>query len=337
MKDLFYIIGFLFIFLSGHSQTREFSVSIPEGQNFTSNYRSVQLLDLRYDTLDNGFILNNRKKSSIVISTSFRKNLDRVLTGISDTTDAKGHLLLVMRKFKLVETNDVDFEYGFCFMRATVFANLNNKYYRLRDLDTLIKLNGPDVTDTLMNDASNNFIDLIESGITIPPADKIEYQYEDILRIESDEKRIIPIYTCTNFTDGVYLSFHSFKNQTPDYTLVKIQFKWNSNARITAKNKEGRIIKLSNNDVFGFVNSGIPYVATDYGTCIIERKNNELFYAGKAKVTNDNSEYEVSLPVAETLGENTLKFLPTVKPPFGIFISKVDYIDGSFMRVKKIK
>ncbi|MBK9285500.1 MAG: hypothetical protein IPM51_14445 [Sphingobacteriaceae bacterium] len=326
----------LFLYNQSLSQTKEFTITIPESRDFTSQYKSIDLLDLRYDTLDNGFILSNRKKTNIVLSLSFRNQLNKALYA-SDTANAKHKLLLVLRKFKLVEKNDIDFEYGFCFMRAIIFANINEKYYRLQDFDTLITLNGTDVTDTLFHDASTNFVRLIEAGIEINPVDKIAYAYSDIVRIENDEKRIIPVYSTDKFTDGVYLSFHSFKNQKPDYAIEKIQYKWNTNPRIKVKNKEGRLITLTGNDVFGFVDKGVPYACTDHGSCIIERKNNELFYAAKSKVTNDNAEYEISVAVAEKLGSATEKALSAVKPPYGIFVSRIDYIDGSFMRVKKIK
>lgn len=322
---------------AGQSQTKEFFIPAPEGKAIESRYGLIKFLDLRYDSLDNGFVLSNRKKASVIIATSIRKQLSDVLLALVDTSLAKGTMLLALRKFKLVERNDIDFEYGYCFMRASMFAKADLNYKRLYDLDTLIILKDREVTDTLMSDARKNFMNMITRSAMIDPEGKAEYTYYDILHLEEHEKKIVPIYNNKTYTDGVYLSWNSFKNQKPDLTSAQFSYKWNSNVRIKVKDKEGRTLKLSGNEIYGFVDNNIPYVCTDYGVCIVERKKDELFYIGKAKISQDNEEYEVPITVAEQLGPNTAKAVSGVKAPIGLFISRIDYIDGSFMRVKKIK
>jgi len=319
------------------SQTKEFFIPVLEGRSMESDYKKILLLDLRYDTLDNGFILQNRKKLSLVIATSFRKQLSDVLNSLIDTSGARGTLLLVLRKFKLVERNDIDFEYGYCFMRASIFAKAESNYKRINDIDTLITLKDSEVTDTLLNDARNNFVNLIARSLKTEVNGKPEYTYNDIVQMDDHEKKIIPIYNNNTFTDGIYLSWNSFSKQKPDYTGAQLSYKWNTNVRIKVKDKEGKLLKLSGNEIYGFVDKNIPYVCTDYGACIVEKKNNELFYIGKSKITPDNEEYSVSITLAELLGSNTAKVVTGLRPPFGLFISRIDHVDGSFMRVKKIR
>lgn len=327
----------LFCATLSFSQTKEFFIPAPEGRSMESDFCRIQFMDLRYDTLDNGFVLKNRKKLSLVIATSIRKQLSDILSSLIDTTGARGTLLLVLRKFKLVERNDIDFEYGYCFMRASLFAKFEDNYKRINDIDTLIVLKDREVTDTLLNDARNNFVNLISRSLKTELNGKPEYTYNDIVDMDDHEKKIIPIYNNNTYTDGVYLSWNSFSKQKPDYSGAQLSYKWNTNVRIKVKDKEGKPLKLSGNEIYGFVEKNVPYVCTDYGVCIVEKKNNELYYIGKSKISPDNEEYEVPLTAAEQMGGNTAKAVAGVKPPYGLFISRIDHVDGSFMRVKKIK
>jgi hypothetical protein len=165
------------------SQIKEFIIDIPKDKTYESNYNSITTLDLRFDTLDNGHILNKTKKAKIIFSTTLNQQLNNFLTAIIEPETINGNLLFVLRKFKLVERHDIDFEYGYCFMRATVFAKHESNFKRLIDIDTLITLRDLDVTDTLLQDARNNYTKLILRALKVDLKDKIEYSYNDILNI----------------------------------------------------------------------------------------------------------------------------------------------------------
>jgi hypothetical protein len=332
------VLSFL-LFHPGISQTKEFFITPPEGKSYESNYGRLSFIDSRYDSLDQGFVLNNDKKLSIVLATSLQKQLNNYLEAVVDTSQAKGELLFQLRKFRIVQKRDIDFEYGYCFIRATTYARAGKTYRRLADMDTLMILRGGDVTDTLLTDAKKQLCRLIRKSLKITVDDKLEYGYADILRLDADEKKNLKVYTTSTFTNGIYLTYNSFMNQGPDYKDAKVVFKWNGTVRISVKDKEGKKLKLTGKDIYGFVEKEVPYIISDQGVCVVERKSGYLIYAAKDKVNENNEEYSLPEKQIEALGPNTsaaIKISPA-RGVYGYFVSYIDHVDGTFMRVKKIR
>jgi hypothetical protein len=328
-----------FLFELTTSQTKEFFIAPPEGKSYESNYGRLSFIDSRYDSLDHGFVLNNDKKISLVMPTSLQKQLANYLEAVVDTSQAKGELLFQLRKFKIVQKRDIDFEYGYCFIRATTYGHTGKIYHRLADVDTLMILRGGDVTDTLLTDAKKQLCRLVRKSLKMPTDDKLEYGYSDILRLDADEKKNLKVYTTATFTNGIYLTYNSFMNQGPDYKDAKVVFKWNGTVRISVKDKEGKKLKLTGKDIYGFVEKDVPYIISDQGVCVVERKNGYLVYAAKDKVNEDNEEYSLPEKQIEALGPNTsaaIKVSPA-RGAYGYFVSYIDHVDGTFMRIKRIR
>ena len=302
----------------------------------------MSFIDARYDSLDIGFVLNGNKRAKLQCKTPLRKQFATLLNSMVDTAGSeKNEIIFHLQKLKYIVKPELESEYGFCFIRANIFGKKNNVYKKLADVDTLIAFNEADVTKSLLEAGNKVITDIISKSLNSFDENDLEYSYPDILNIEHNEKRHLKIYTAKTLTNGIYLNYNSFKNQAPDYTINKAEFKLSGKVKIKATDKEGNKTTLLGKDIYAFVDSEIPYVCAEYGCCIIERKNNNLFYVGRAKIEDSNKDYVIAETLAESLGKNTEKMvaanLTSKDKNMGYFLVMIDYLDGSFMKVKQIR
>ena len=109
------------------------------------------------------------------------------------------------------------------------------------------------------------------------------YKYDDLVHIDSVEKRKIPVYNTSTYTEGLYGTYNAFMNQRPD---VRGEVKEKSDGKLSI-----RILDPKWEDpkglthIFAVVYKGVPYVVTHYGDYPLQKQNDDFYFTGKLRVT----------------------------------------------------
>jgi len=154
----------------------------------------------------------------------------------------------------------------------------------------------------------------------------------EIVQIDSIEKSKIKVYNTTEFVNGIYSSFESFKNQTPDFSLFSITFEDGEIAGIKAKNQKGRLKRIGSDQVYAIVNNGKPYISAQFGYYPLVKNNNDFYFIGDDKVNYIKGQLVKSNSIF-----NPTEYVYTPLPITSQFEIKIDHMNGKFMRVKEIK
>lgn len=81
------------------------------------------------------------------------------------------------------------------------------------------------------------------------------------MNIDSIEKQKIKLYTVSAYTEGMYLTYQSFKNQQPN-NQITAEIKNGSISKVKTVDSTGRSIKVKPGNVYAIVYQGQPFVAT---------------------------------------------------------------------------
>ena len=137
---------------------------------------------------------------------------------------------------------------------------------------------------SVLSQEGNQVIDdFIAKAILLPATDAVVYSYDDLVHIDSVEKRRIPVYNTNTYKEGLYGTYSSFMNQQPD---VKGEVKEKSDGKLSV-----RILDPKWEDpkglvhIFAVVYKGIPYVVTHYGDYPLQKLNDDFYFNGKLRVT----------------------------------------------------
>lgn len=98
----------------------------------------------------------------------------------------------------------------------------NNKYRHLGFVDTIISVEGMEVTKKLVNAIDSSFCSLYESLFSAPLKDTL-YSYDEVLDFEKKRNETSPAYRILDTSNGVYYWWDDFKLQkkTADETIYK--------------------------------------------------------------------------------------------------------------------
>jgi hypothetical protein len=85
-------------------------------------------------------------------------------------------------------------------------------------------LESEDVTNLIIEATNKAIVKFISIGICKDTIGAQAFSYRHNLRIDSVEKSRIKLHNVSEYTDDIYDSFESFKEQIPDYSLFSITF-----------------------------------------------------------------------------------------------------------------
>jgi hypothetical protein len=292
-----------------------------------SSYGSLKLVDSREDTSGFGAVRLGMldKEAKVVSNGSFETQLGILLTKLNGDNSGTNQLIFQLRRLKFVEKADAGMEYGYCFFRANIFTPYSGDFKLLSSIDTFIVVESKkEVTKQLIQCANNCVVNFIKESLTKNVGYRIGLTYNEIVKIDSIEKSRIKVYTTNEYVNGVYRSFESFKEQTPEYSLFSITFEDGEITEIKAKNDKGRLRKIGSEEVYAIVNNGKPYISAEFGYYPLVKNNNDFYFIGDDKVNYIR-------------GQVVKQYVYTPVPITSQFEIKIDHMNGKFMRVKEIK
>jgi hypothetical protein len=318
--------------LFSQNRTEDFEITLPEKKVENSLYKTIQFIDSRYDTAHMGIVQLGafNKKAKVVPKIPFAIQLAGVMNALTDATAKDGELLFQLRQFNFAELTGAMSEKGYCYLRAWLYSHKNGQYQVIASIDTVILIKAMDVTRALFRNGSKTITNFIADNLLREATGSQHYSLNDIMRIDSIEKRNIPLYTTPVLKEGLYETYRSFFDQIPDRQITA-ELKEGKPASVKAINKDGKAEKVKAKDIYAIVYQGKPYIATDYGYYPLQKLNDDFYFTGKAEVNAKAGDVIAAGFFFGIIGGLIASDAEAT------FEMKIDHINGGFIRLREIK
>jgi hypothetical protein len=297
-----------------------------------SLYNSIKLLDSRADT-NLGFVQTGafNRTAKVVTKQSLAKEVSHIFNSLVDTSAAKGEMLLHLRQFSFAELTTGMSESGYFAFQADLYAQKKDQYQLISSIDTLFHLRSSiDVTNALLRTGSDTLTGFIQDNLLKQPTGTTAFSYSDLLHIDSIEKLAIKVYNTTIYTDGLYLSYNSFKNQIPDKEII-VTSPYLYPGNVKALDEKGKLKDVKLNKTYAVVYKGSPYIVTQYGFYPLKKENNEFLFTGQAKVSAN-----IGSVIAASAMFGILGALIANGGDDATFEMKIDHRNGMLIKLKEI-
>jgi hypothetical protein len=311
----------------------DFQIVLPVDKVPNSLYNTISYLDTRYDTTYMGIVQLGafNRKAKVIPRTHFSTQMSTILQTLIDSTSKNGQLLFQLRQFNFAEITGAMSEKGYCYIRASLYARINDRYRSLSTIDTVLLVKSLDVTKPLFRNGSKIITDYIASNLVMTPVDSTDLSYDDVLRMDSIDKRKIKVYNTARMTDGIYRDFESFRNQVPDTLTMTAEEKDGQLTSVKAPGEKGKLKKVKAKDVYAIVHNGKAFIGTDYGYYPLEKRGDDFYFTGKAKVTAAAGDVIMASVFFGLLGGLI------ASDANATFEMKIDHINGGFIRLKEVQ
>jgi len=340
MNRLFIIVFFLFIIqVDAITQDfiREFNLEPVDVKISNSLYNCIEFVDTRVDTTNLGIvqvgIMNNIAK--VKPETPLKLQLQSFLSSIIDSTSNNNQLLFQLRHFVLAETTKMISEVGYCYIRAILYSGNREIYKSIAVIDTVVSVKAIDVTKPLLKAGSQLMCNFIINNLKKEAQDSIGYSFNDIVKLDSIEKRKIKIYNSDNYVDGLYYNYSSFKDQIPDEKII-VKFKKDlSISNVKKIDENEKLINVKSDEAYAIVYEGKPYISTGYGFYPLYRNDNDFYFVGTVKPLTSNNEDKV-FAAGMMFGAIGAIVAGNSKASGENYFIVIDHINGGFIHIRKM-
>jgi hypothetical protein len=158
------------------------------------------------------------------------------------------------------------------------------------------------------------------------PSDSTNYSAREITNIDDVEKSKLPLYTTRTFREGLYATFHSFKNQIPD-GHVSVKMKKDEIQLVSQIGDNGKEQNVDSRDIYALVYRGLPYIAVHNNYYKIYKEGSDFFFVAEGKLY-------LSPVVVVTTG--SFFSLLTRFSQGRSYLMKIDHASGAFKQVKEV-
>lgn len=323
--------------LTANSQRHkeDFSIALPEQKVANSLYNSFRFIDGRKDTADMGIVQLGafNRKAWVQPNRPISLQFQDVFNQLIDSAAKAGEFVLLLRSLSFAEVTTMTSEKGYFYLRAEAFAKITEGYKLLGRVDTVVLVKSLDVTRAMFRRGSKAINEFMGQHLVQAADSGWLYSLADIMSLDSVEKRRLPVYNTATYTEGVYKSFTAFLQQTPEITNATIALsKASIPATVKVPNDAGKPEKIKSKDLYALVYQGKPYIATDYGYYPLEKKDDDFYFTGKAKVSANSGDVMMASFFFGIIGG-----LLASTPHDALFYMKIDHVGGGFVRIKQVQ
>lgn len=325
----------MFFFNTSYGQDREmfrdFKLNKPIQSIQNSLYNRINVIDLRTEKKNIGKIqigiLN--KPFTLILNPSLSTQLTVLFNEVVTKATEQQELVFFLKKLYLYERTGALTEEGFCIYSAELYEKCDSNYYLIQSIDTISHIESVDVTKELLKTADSLISSTITYNLKKHGNKAVPLTYNEIVNADKIAKRKITVYNTNNYIDGVYLSFESFKNQTPDLiaTVKKNKTRIKS---VSILDANGLTKELQSKDIYAVITDGFPYIATQYGYYPMKFENDNFSFIAKLSAPAKSSiATGIMFGLAGTLVAaqiNTNSY----------FFSIIDYRNGKIIRIREI-
>jgi len=281
-----------------------------------------------------GFVQTSmfNKYTPIVTGKPLSEQFHSLFQSLIDSAAQKKTLLLQLRNLRFREETKATSERGFCNIRISLYEEKDGAYHFINTIDTIINVKAMDVTGKLLKTTSELIISELKQNLTLIPEDyNMPFSVNDLANIDGLEKNNIPIYNTNTLTDGLYIDFKSFANQTPAYTQLQVKRENGDVKEVKINNPEkpDKWKKIKPKDYYAVVVEGNPYLAHPNGYFPIIFENDDYFVRTYAHVNSSINGAQVGLAIGFGIIGGML-FLPAgggMEP----VTAKLDHLNGDFI------
>ena len=313
------------------NKTEDFEITPPELKVKNSFYKNISYIDSRFDTTNMGIVQLGafNKKVKVVPKTPFSEQLRNVFNFLIDNSAGEGELFFQLRQLNFAEITGAMSEKGYCYLRADLYSKRDKSYQKINSMDSVIYVKSMDVTRALFRKTSQLLINFIADNLTKEASEIKTYTLTDIINIDSIEKRGINVYNMAELKDGLYTTYRSFANQIPERQVtVNMQNGKISEVRIVEENKKPE--KVKGKDIYAIVYNGQAFIATEYGYYPLQKRDDDFFFIGKAKVTANAGDVVAAGVFFGLMGSLMASNADAT------FEMKIDHLNGGFIRLKEM-
>jgi hypothetical protein len=297
-------------------------------------YTEIDYIESRADSTQMGFVQVGafNKKASIITNTPLNLQLKTMVKYLTDSTlkmDSK--LIFQLRKLEFAELTTRT-ENGYFSLRANLFVRKGDQCQKLLAIDTSLIIHSSDVTKPLLRTGGNIIRDFISLGLQRKPIDSTYYTFNELRKMDSLDKLKLRLYYAQKYREGIYMNYASFRDQGQPLPIVIDTSGTKKKSVIKTKNQYGLLVNIDPQSCYAYVYNNQIYVSTPYGYYPLTKSGDDFYYTGKARVSADIGAMLIGgllmggYGVGRAADNNT-----------AVFEMKLDYIDGSFIKVKEIK
>jgi hypothetical protein len=258
-----------------------FQLTTPSRKPVRSLYKMMAFFDSRQDTTIGTYFSGPDNKSvKLVLKTPIQPQLTKIMNAYTDADAGNGAILFQLKRFSFAEPART----RYCYLSAAIYALKDAGYVKLGSLDTtLVIAAAAEFLSVLAQEGNQVIDDFIAKAIQLPATDGPVYSYDELVHIDSVEKRRIPVYNTTSYTEGLYGTYSSFMNQKPD---VKGEVKVKDDGKLSIRIFDSKWVDPKGvTHIFAVVYKGVPYVVTHYGDYPLKKQNDDFYFTGKLRVT----------------------------------------------------
>lgn len=314
-------------------QFRDFTLKSKVHKVQNSLYDKIKIIDLRKDTLRLGqgqFGLLN-KKLTLTPKPSLSVQLSGIVNQAVDGNSKKGELALCIRNFKFSERTAANSEEGFCAFTADLYRKSDSVYFLLQSIDTLIRVKSMDVTKQMIHEGDSLITRFVNRNMLNPGVTNIPLKLYEIVYADSIAKRQIKLFNTPVFTDGIYNSYNSFKNQVPDQQAIVIR-KNNKIKTVKITNEDGVVQIIKPQSIYAIVTDGIPYIATEFGYYPLNHIDDNFAFIGKFRgPANSDGVFVASMAFGLVGG-----LVASQIDSKAYFYCELNYKNGEFIRLRRV-
>lgn len=330
------VITCLVSYLSVNAQRNkeDFSIAMPEQKVANSLYNHCRFIDGRRDTADMGIVQLGafNRKARVQPEKPIGQQVQTVFEQLLDSSAKEGEFVFLLRSLSFAEVTKATSEKGYVYLRANAFAKTAEGYKPLGRVDTVVLVKSLDVTRAMFRQGSKAITEFMGQHLVKAPDTGLVYNLAEVMALDSMEKRLLPVYNTATYTEGVYKSFAAFLQQQPEITNAVI--KMNKDAvpeTVRIMNESGKQEKIKSKELYALVHQGKPYIATDYGYYPLEKKDDDFYFTGKAKVNANSGDVMMASFFFGIIGG-----LLASSPHDALFYMKVDHVGGGFVRIREL-
>jgi hypothetical protein len=346
MKKALFIFLFYYCSLAGYAQVDSLNVDsfmIVRPGNFQAGNNCLFLDNREADTLDLGYIIQKKYEGNFIFNIQpaypLKEQFIYLLDSFNSATHSNRQLLLqlVQLKFGSEGTNNINQRR--LMFRARLFEASEKGYCRLGSIDTVAAIDVKNNKRFILNcfhAAADVITGFISSCLSKPIPDSCEYiTLTQISNIDSIQKSHMALYTTNTFTDGVYASYESFRDQVPDYIDFDAEMENSVPVRVRKLNADANGNDKFNK-IYSVVNNGKAFIKNRFNYYLLEKRGHDFVFRTTMKT-------DKGIPIL--LGVLTVSTLTPIDNIInGItkryeieYEMKLDYIHGNFIPYKMIK
>lgn len=240
----------------------DFNIIIPDVKVENSVYSDLRYIESRPDPGVMGIVYVNQWNGvqGVTLFESLEEQINNIKQIVPQSEPSTMAVQMRVLFFGFGKGKNKD--KSVCNLRITLYeADSDDKYYFLNTIDTLIVAESKEIRPAAGNAISSFIIENLPYH-TVEGEESLDMQ--QVMDINMYERNSIPFFVEDKIPDGIYYTYRSLKNLTPDdlspLNITKVDGDKIKEVKIPDPEKAGKEKKLKIENVYAIVHDGYPYI-----------------------------------------------------------------------------